>query len=167
MANSNSDVSPQNIKPIEEFSLKASMHKTPAKDVKFEKDSSSYIPVFTESSKKKLIETHKLEKGKFSYKTMDYMAKMEAHLVLLGDKMKVLTSVVENINSDLIYEIKILEMEKNKIRLELGSRKNVVIGEDYNDSSVWGTIALLAENLSKTSLEPSKGDLASSRAFET
>jgi len=167
MVNSNTSDKPQKIKPIKEFSIKAAIHKTPAKNAKFEPGSSSYAPSVTETTKKKLIEAHKLEKGKFSYKTVEFMAKMESQLVFLDDKLNSLSNAVQNINSDMLYEIKILEMEKNKIRLELGSRKSVVINEDYDDSSVWGTIALLTENISKSPADLSKGDFASYRTFET
>ena len=63
MANSES-VKPQNLKPIEEFSIKAATHETPVKNNKIEREKSTHTPSFTELSKKKLMCLHKLEKGK-------------------------------------------------------------------------------------------------------
>ena len=61
MANSES-VEPQKLKPMEDFSIKAAIHKTPAKNIKFKKNDSTYVPSFTESAKKKIVDLHKLER---------------------------------------------------------------------------------------------------------
>ena len=74
MANSE-NMKPQSLKPIVEFSIKEASHKTPTKNAKIEMAKSTYTPSFTESSKKRLINVHKLEKGKLRHKTADWMSK--------------------------------------------------------------------------------------------
>ena len=91
---------------------------------------------------------------------------MEDQLLFLDKKLRIVTNAVEEINSDLLQEVKILEIEKNKIRLELGARKNVVISEDHDDSSVWGTIALLAQSMNTSPLQRIKGDSTSNQVLE-
>ena len=91
----------------------------------------------SEPSRKKIIETHKLEKDKFSYKIMNFMTKIENHIMVLDKDFQVLTNIVETLNFDMLDELKILEIEKNKLRLELGSRKNFIMNQECDDSSVW------------------------------
>ena len=39
-------------------------------------------------------------------------------------------------SSDMLYKVKVLEMEKNEIRVELGLRKMLIIREEFNDPVV-------------------------------
>ena len=55
---------------------------------------------------------------------MEFMTKIENHLMVLDKKFQVLTNVVENLETNILDEFKMLEIEKNKLRPELGSRKN-------------------------------------------
>ena len=71
------------------------------------------------------------------------MTRIENHLVCLDKDFQALTVLVENLIVDLLDELRIFEVEKNKARQELSSRKNFVINEEHDDSSVWGTSALL------------------------
>ena len=48
------------------------------------------------------------------------MRKIKNHLMVLDKDFQALTILVENLNVDLLDELRILEIEKNKIRLELG-----------------------------------------------
>ena len=53
------------------------------------------------------------------------MTRIENHLVCLDKDFQALTVLVENLNVDLLDELRILEIEKIKIRIELGSRKKL------------------------------------------
>ena len=143
--NSTKTGNPEEIKALEDFSAKASLHKTPGKNRSIRMSKEKHVPMFLENSKKKLIEAHKLEKGKFSYKTMECMAKLENQVVALENELSDLMKVTDRMSSEIIYELKVLEMEKNKMKVELGSRSKVIIGEEFDDPTVWGTMALLEE----------------------
>ena len=71
----------------------------------------------------------KLVKGKMHCKNMDCMAKIENHLINLDKEFVLFTNSVEKLNIDMLEELKILEIENNKLKIELGSRKNVIISE--------------------------------------
>ena len=55
-------------KPIEEFSLKASIHKIPVNNSKIELETLEYVTIISELSRKKMIDNLKLGKGKFGKK---------------------------------------------------------------------------------------------------
>ena len=67
---------------------------------------------------------------------MDFMTKIENHLVFLDKDFQALNALVKNLNVDLLEKFRIFEIEKNKIRLKLGSRKNVAMNYEYEDYSV-------------------------------
>ena len=67
--------------------MKASLHKTPTKKKGTEIERPSYVPSLSEPSRKNTIETHKIEKGKFSCKIMDLMTKIENPSYGLGQRL--------------------------------------------------------------------------------
>ena len=95
------------------------------------------------------------------------MTKTENDLMFLDKDFQALINTFEKLNVDLQDELSILEIEKNNIRLELGSRKNVIRNEECDDSSVWGTLALFTSCQNASLPEFSKEDQTSHRAFET
>ena len=78
-----------------------------------------------------------------------------------------------NVNNDEIFTtMKMLEFEKNRIKLEVGNRKDVSLEDSFDASSVWESVSLMAQflkNMPETPVKQptsSEGDKASNRAFE-
>ena len=92
----------------------------PIKNTKIEMEKSTHTPSLTKLSKKSLIDVHELEKGKLSDKTVEYVSKMEDQLIVLSNELKVLTAVVEDSNSEMLRELRILEIEKNQNKTRFG-----------------------------------------------
>ena len=100
MANYENIGNPKKIKPIKEFSLKASTHRTPSKNSKIELVPSDCEAETTESSRKSMIESYKLEKGKFGKNSLEMLSKMENQIITLGSELKGLANAVTSSNSD-------------------------------------------------------------------
>ena len=80
--------------------------------------------------KKKYCRNVQTRKRKISHKTMDFMTKVENCLTVLDKEFQVLTNIVEHLSVDTLNELKTLETEKNKLMLELGSRKNAITNKE-------------------------------------
>ena len=62
-----------------------------------------------------------------------------------------------------------LEMEKNKIIADIGSKRNVRISEDYDASTVWETLSILASSVTiyDSFYASSLRDQSAYRSFES
>ena len=83
--------------------------------------------------------------------------------VTIGEILKQM-NLIEDVSST---SIRSLEMEKEKLKLEVGSRSSVTINEVFDASSLWQAVSLLSAFSSVASdTVPSSGDIASARTFE-
>ena len=87
MASSDDTINYKKLKSLEDFSIKSSLDKTSTKKKRTKVEIPLCVLSLSDSSRKKIIETHKLEKGKFSYKVMDFMTKIESYLMILDKEL--------------------------------------------------------------------------------
>ena len=101
------------------------------------------MPNMTPGRKKDLVDQFRFDENKFTIKTADYVQSIEDDLVLIESQVEGIMSSLNIASNGLLEEIRILKLEKNKIRSELGARKDAQINVDQNASKVWETLAII------------------------
>jgi len=66
--------------------------------------------------------------------------------------IKELINQVNSNNDDLTTSVRMLEFEKNKLKLEMGKREDVSLHKDVESSSVRGTISALSQLITDSSV---------------
>ena len=119
-----------------------------------------------------LISSKSLKDGSFAMTSLDYFETIDKQFDLIQGSLSSSTSKM-NINVEEIFTtLKMLELEKNKIKIELGNCKDISIDDEFDTASVWESVSLISYFLTsklqlsdESPLEPDP-DKLSHRIFE-
>ena len=126
------------------FARRAEEVKTPKKiPLKIDKVK-AFKTIFDREKVKRKV---KLQPGGFSELSLDYFEEIADQFQRVKG---VLNQAMLNSNSNLdqvLSTLKMIEFEKNKIKVELGNRENALINENFDTSSVWEIVGLISKHV--------------------
>gem|GEM_PF-3623629 len=160
-------VSKEDLEELSEFALKAAEHKTPrklGKPVKLEK----YEAIV--SSKGALVETAGLTTStlKVARAVNTNFEKVDDQFFKMEKTMKEILQRLKQIEEVASSGICSLEIEKEKLKLEVGSRSSVTLTEEIDGSSLWQVVSLLGLlQTSQTEATSLSFEASSKGSFET
>ena len=157
-------VSIKELEELNDFASKAAAHKTPKKLDKVPIKVGKYNAIAAIKSSTPEISGGNPGNAKMLRNVNNNFEKVDAQFfkleAIVSDVLKRMNTMEEVFSTS----IRALELEKEKLKLEVGSRNSVALMEDMDGSSLWQMVALLSSLGRDESL--SSGDVASLRAFE-
>ena len=145
---------------MEAMSKQSLILKTPKKSLKM-----FYFEEFLPNvkDKAKLAESLGVKENNGINKTfISFFNKIDNQLTILGDAM---SNVTEN-HKELLEDFNLLEMEKNKIHVELGTRSTVSLDSEFEASSVWKTVALISKSMDLMGKSKVQSSASTPESFE-
>ena len=132
------------LKSIEDFSVKASSHKTPAKPPQVNIGLSPFAP---HDKSKFLKSMSNLKSDGFGRTSLEHFECTDAQF---RNVEKVVDKVIKNMNdssAEIFTTLRMLEFEKNKIKAELGNQNDVTINGDFDADSLWEVVESFSDFL--------------------
>ena len=175
LARSSDDASAsfKDLESIEDFSMKASVRKTPSKPPQVK----ATLSPFTPHDKAKFLKSMvNLKSDGFGKTTLEYFDRVDQHFSNVKGAIDNVVNNMNQTNDEIFATLRMLEFKKNKIKSDLGDCNNVSISETFDAASIWEVVKHLSDHLDnvdstsgKITSGPlfSKGDIAAFRSFET
>ena len=154
---------------LKEFSNKAAAHKTPFKAPRIR----STLKSFTPHDRDVFLKTTKtLKDGGFGMSSLEYFSRVDKYLIHLEEIINDIITNMNSTNQEVFTTLRMLEMEKNRVKMELGNRKEISLNNQFDAASVWESVALISDALDvPPSSTPGKPSLSfpdvNFRTFET
>jgi len=117
------------LKSAQDLSKKAHTFKTLNKIKGKHKRVDSFLPIFDRTSMDEL--------------TLDFIKEIEEHINHIKEVLNGFMNNTEMNNDQIFTSLKILELEKNKLKGEIGNHDRVVIPEKFDSSLVWNTVSMI------------------------
>ena len=76
------------MREIEDFSLKASLHRTPSKADRKRVENVKFVPNITATKRKGMVEHFKANKDKFTLRTVEHIENLEEYVVILESQLE-------------------------------------------------------------------------------
>lgn len=123
------DSTREDLKVIKDFSEKAAAHKTPFKAPRVKCNLQPFQP----HDREKFVKSTKgLKDGGFGMTSLDYFERVDNQFVHLEDTLNKVTTEMNINNEEIFATLKMLEVEKNKLKIEVGNCKDVIIEDDFD-----------------------------------
>ena len=119
------------LKSAQDLIEKAHTFKTPNKIKDKHKRVDSFLPIFDYTSMDEL--------------TLDFIKETEEYINHIKEVLNGFMNNTEMNNDQIFTSLKMLELEKNKLKWEIGNRDWVVIPEKFDSSSVWNTVSMIGQ----------------------
>ena len=153
---------------LSNFATKAASHKTPKKMAQAPINIGRYNVIA--SAKSPAIESMGLSasNAKFARLVNSNFEKVDTQFLKLQETMGDILKRMDHMEEVSYTSIRSLEMEKERLKLEVGARSSATINEDVDAPSLWQVVSLISSLSSSSSSHPSMSrDVASCRSFET
>ena len=120
------------LKNSEDFLVRAANTKTPKKALQVKLLLDPFLHAFDQ---KKLEQETKFQPRGFGQSAMDYFEQVNEHFDHLEEVLTDFASEINLTMEQLFIHLKMLEIEKNKVKRELENRDDMVIYESFNAES--------------------------------
>lgn len=134
--------SKEHLQDLKDFSDKAATHKTPFKVPNMKYNLKSFTPHNKETFLKGI---KNLKDGGFGMTSLEYFGRVDDYLAHIEEVINNMLSNINITNDDIFTTLKMLELEKNRLKRELGNRNQVSLSDNFDALSVWESVSLIGD----------------------